>query len=100
VDIVFRTKQLRKCYESERTRVRKWGAKVARRYVDRINQLKAANSVGDLGRSPWLRYHSLKGPRKGQHAVWLTHRWRLIFTLHGDDLAIVWVEEVSRHYGD
>ena len=54
----------------------------------------------ELNRLPGLYYHPLKGRRKGQHAVSLTDFWRLIFTLHGEQLEIVQIEEVSKHYGD
>ena len=98
--IEFRTTQLEKCYRFESERGKKWGTEVARRYVERVNILKAANSIADVRALKALACHSLKGDRKDQHAVKLTRRWRLIFTLHGDGLRIVRIEEVSKHYGD
>ena len=80
--------------------VREWGADIARKYVDRINILKAINGLDALRSFPSLRYHPLKGDRKGQHAVTLTGRYRLIFTLRGERMKIIRIEEVSKHYGD
>ena len=61
-----------------------------------LTQRKAA----ELAQLPGLRYHPLKGDRAGYHAVKLTGRMRLIFTLKGEALAIVCIEEVSKHYDD
>jgi plasmid maintenance system killer protein len=41
--------------------------------------------------------HLLPGDRKGQHAMTLQGRWRLIVTVEGDTVI---VEEVTNHYGD
>lgn len=73
---------------------------MARRYAQRINDLYAAETVEDLYRIPPLRFHPLKGDRRGQYALSLTDRVRLIVSVAGEATPIVWVEEVSKHYGD
>jgi proteic killer suppression protein len=73
---------------------------VARRYVQRVDILYAAESIEDLHRMTVLRFHPLKGNRKGQYAVSLTDRARLILTFTESVATIVWIEEVSKHYGD
>jgi proteic killer suppression protein len=73
---------------------------VARRYIQRINIMKAARGLDELTRLPGLRCHPLKGQRAGQYAIDLTGFYRLIFTLRGESLTIVRIEEVSKHYGD
>ena len=65
VQVKFRTKQLQRCYESQKDAIQKWGADVARRYVQRIGILYAAETVEDLHRIPVLRSHPLKGNRRG-----------------------------------
>lgn len=100
MQVKFRTKQLQRCYESHKDAARKWGAGVARRYVERIGILYAAETVEDLHRIPVLRLHPLKGNRQGQHALWLTAQARLIVTFTGKTATIAWIEEVSKHYGD
>jgi proteic killer suppression protein len=47
---------------------------------------------------PGLRCHPLKGDRKGEFAVNLTGFMRLIFTVENEQLRIVMIEEVSKHY--
>jgi len=56
--------------------------------------------LDELQSLPGLRCHPLSGDRKGQYAVNLNGFYRLIFTLKGDVLEIVLIEEVSKHYGD
>ena len=45
-----------------------------------------------------FRDHSLKGNRKGQRSVYLTKKWRAIYTLDKDKrIIIVIVEEIMPH---
>jgi proteic killer suppression protein len=100
VEIEFRTKKLRRHYEQGSMAVRAYGPQVGRRYIGRINIIKAARSIEELEAMPALDCHPFKGDRQGQWAIALTGFWRLIFTLKGERLEIVLVEEVSKHYGD
>ena len=65
-----------------------------------INIIKSAADLEALKKQRSLRCHELKGDREGQWAINVTDRYRLIFSLQGDDLEIVQIEEVSKHYGD
>lgn len=94
----FASRELARCYESEREAARAWGQVVGRRYIDRINVIRQARSLRDLAAIRSLRLHQLKGERAGQFAIRLTGRWRLVFRLADGD--VVMVEEVSAHYGD
>jgi len=106
VYIEFRTKQLKSCYFSEKARVRRWGRAVAHQYVARIDVLRIIDSLSDLRKFPSLSYHPLKGDRRGQHALRLTRRMRLIFsveeevTVDGAVKKCARIEEVSKHYGN
>ncbi len=100
MQVEFRTKRLRKCYVESAAAAREWGDKIARRYIERVNVLKAARSLDDLHKIPPLRFHPLKGERQGQHAITLIDRWRMVVTFRGDAMTIVRIEEVSAHYGD
>jgi proteic killer suppression protein len=73
---------------------------VARKYIQRIQLLQAAESLDELLHLPGLDCHPLKGDRAGRYAVKLTGSVRLLFTLKGDKLDIIRIEEVSKHYGD
>ena len=100
MDIQFRDNKLKKCFTQYRQAVKLWGEQVARKYIQRINIIQAANSLDELMNLPALRCHALKGDRKGQYAINLTGFYRLIFTMDGDTMNIVMIEEVSKHYDD
>lgn len=98
--IIFSTNKLEACYKSGAEASRAWGQVVGRKYVQRLNIIRATDSLEDLKKFRILRCHPLKGDRAGQWAINLTGFYRLIFTLQGENLEIVCIEEVSKHYDD
>jgi plasmid maintenance system killer protein len=95
VNVRFRTNALRRCYQDVRKGVRAWNEKIARAYIQRINEIFAA----DLRRIPHFHFHGLSGDMKGRFALNLEKkRWRLIVTLE-DQETTAWIEDVSNHYG-
>ena len=100
MQIEFRTRRLRSCYTDSATGAREWGDKIARRYIERVNVLKASKSADDLHKIAALRFHPLKGGRQGQHSITLGGRWRMVVIFRDDALTVVRIEEVSAHYGD
>lgn len=100
MQITFGTSKLKKQYEKRTEAVKAYGEDVGKRYVGRINIIKSMRTLDELMKAPSLRCHPLKGNRAGQWAVNLTGFVRLIFTLSGDNLEIVCIEEVSKHYDD
>ena len=100
MDISFRNNKLKKCYLLYAKACKAWGEEVGRRYIQRINIIKAARSMDDLYKMPELKCHPLTGDRKGQLAISLTGFYRLIFTVQEGRLTVVTIEEVSKHYDD
>jgi toxin HigB-1 len=100
LEIRFKTRKLEKCYRESKEAFRVFGQEVGRRYILRINIIKGAKNIHVLQKLPGLRCHPLKGDRKGQWAVDLIGRYRLIFTLEGEVLEVARIEEVSKHYDD
>jgi proteic killer suppression protein len=98
VELEFRSEELRRRYLDPGEAERAWGRAVARKYVQRVDILRAAGSLAELAALVSLRLHPLKGARAGQYALSLNDRWRLIVTV--DAAGVVWVEEVTNHYGD
>ncbi len=98
--VVFRTRQLERQYKDHRKAVRAYGEVVAKRYILRINTIKQARDIEELMKLPVLRCHQLKGNRAEQYAVNITSFYRLIFSLEGEMLEIVRIEEISKHYGN
>jgi len=98
--VTFRNRKLEKCYAKHKHAIRAWGDAVAHKYVERINLIQVAADLEELRKLPALKCHPLKGDREGQYAISLTGFYRLIFTMHGEHLEVVHVEEVSKHYDD
>ena len=98
--IRFKTKKLEKSYLEHRQAQKTWGEIIARKYIQRINLIKAASSLEEVMKLPGLRCHPLLGDREGQYAVNLNGYYRLIFTVKGEELEIALIEEVSKHYDD
>ncbi len=100
MQIKFRNKHLEKCYIKYDKAVKEFGEQVARKYIQRISIIKETENLDVLKNLPGLGCHPLTGNRQGQFAIKLTGFNRLIFTLEGDQLQIVCIEEVSKHYDD
>jgi len=100
LEVVFRTRKLKKEYTSSKDATKAYGLNVARKYIQRVNIIKNAFDIDELLLLPGLRCHPLKGERRGQYALNLTGFYRLIFSLDGKQMEIVCIEEVSKHYGD
>lgn len=63
---------------SRRHTIAIWRARVARRVLDLLSALDAANSPDDM-RLPTYHFHALKGDRKGDYAVTVRANWRITF---------------------
>jgi len=100
MDVSFRTRQLEQCYLDSAKAIRLWGNELARKYIQRVNILRAVKNLPDLRGLPGLRCHPLKGERAGQWAINLDRLNRLVFTLVEGNLEVICIEEVSKHYGD
>lgn len=100
MDVTFRTRKLEREYEDSKKAIRTYGKTLAMRYVERINIIKHATNIEQIEKLPGIDCHPLKGDRKGEWSIKLIGRMRLIFTLHGENLEIAHIKEVSKHYGD
>jgi proteic killer suppression protein len=77
MDIQFRGASLRTSCNESKKGLRKYGSdrfKILRR---RLDELRAAERLGEL--PPAARCHPLSGKREGQCAVLLDGGWRLVF---------------------
>ena len=99
MEVTFRTRQLRRCYEESARAVQRWGPEVARKFITRIKQLQAIADFQQGYSVRAMRLHALKGSNKGELSITLTGRWRLIVT-KGENEDSVIIEEVSNHYDD
>jgi proteic killer suppression protein len=100
MNIGFRNKKLHRCCLSLKEGTREWGPAVARSYIQRIELLRNVRSMDDLRQFPSLRCHPLRGDRRGEYAIDLIGRYRLIFVVEGGDPPAVCIQKVSKHYED
>ena len=99
MEVSFRTRQLRRCYEESARAVQRWGPEVARKFITRIKQLQAIADFQQAYTVRAMRLHALKGSNRGELSITLTGRWRLIVT-KGEREDSVIIGEVSNHYDD
>src|SRR5664280_2034572 len=79
MDIAFKQDLLGKCANDHRYAQRKLGPLRAKKYLLRLQQIRAAACLNDLRNLPQADFHELKADRKGQLACDLDHPYRLIF---------------------
>ena len=100
LEIKFATNKLQKQFEQSALAIKAYGDEIGKAYISRVNTLKHAKNFEDLYLIPQLKFHPLKGNRKGQFAVNLSGFWRLIISNDGTITDIAKIEEVSKHYDD
>lgn len=97
IEIKFRRKYLRKCFEEEKEAIKKWGKSDGKSYIKAIFLIQATDSIDDLFLFPQLRFHPLTGDLDGFHAIKLTARARLITSIESSSCIVI--EKVDpQHY--
>lgn len=80
---------------------RKFPADVEKKFVARITQLGAANNENDLRAVKSLHFEKLRGAYRDRYSIRVNKGWRIIFRIEKDGyIKILFVEELSNHYGD
>ena len=97
MDVTFASRRLERAYLKHRVAMREWGPVVGRKYIQRVDAIKAAGAFEDLFALRALRIHPLRGEHVGRHALTIHDRWRLIVRASNN---LVDVLEVTNHYGD
>ena len=83
LEITYKTHKLEKvCTDASMAR-KEYGLEMAQKITQRINELRAADSVDMLVQFQLGRCHPLKGDRLGQFAMDLVHPYRLVFIKNG-----------------
>lgn len=79
MDIYFKSKRLQKICSAQKEAIRRLGQKGAEKLMQRMSELKAAETLNDISYFPPARLHELTGNRKGNFSVDLEHPYRLLF---------------------
>ena len=86
MDILFKTNKFRKeCNDFKRLQ-KKYGQRRAELIRRRLDDLRAADILADIGHLPPARCHELHGDREGQLAVDLKYPYRLVFEPANDPI--------------
>ncbi|MBL6956527.1 MAG: type II toxin-antitoxin system RelE/ParE family toxin [Chlorobium phaeobacteroides] len=97
MNISFGDKNLKKYANDDRLASRKLGTKRAKVFKQRLDDLRAAETLEDVRHLPG-HYHELKENRKGQWSCDLDQPYRMIFIPHEDpipanaDGQYLWIE--------
>ena len=78
MEVLFENEKLQRQLSNQRDLRRKWGDEGAKRITLRLQQLAAAETLGDMRQLPG-RCHELSGDRAGELAVDVHGGHRLIF---------------------
>lgn len=84
--ITFKSAKLAKLCSTISAARRKWGTERGDLVLQRLNEMRAADTLADLVKLRHIRCHLLTGDRKGQWSVDLTHPYRLLFKPGNDPI--------------
>ncbi|MEN6414701.1 MAG: hypothetical protein ABFC84_18345 [Veillonellales bacterium] len=94
--IKYSDKKLEKLLNNDKLLIRSFGASNARKIVLRMNQIKAASSLGAMLTQRVGRCHPLTGDRQGQFAFDVEQPYRLIVIPAYDNKAAEQVNDLSQ----
>lgn len=78
MNILFRSKKLEKVCNDKRLSTQEYGAEIAKKLHQRLNELRASETLANFCRLPAPRCHALSNNRAGKFAADLKHPFRLI----------------------
>lgn len=84
MEILFKNRKLQK--ECNTASIATYGKQRAKKLRQRLDELRAAETLADLRYLPAARCHELIGNRAGQLSVDLDHPYRLIFVPANDPI--------------
>lgn len=98
LDIEYKTNKLKNVCTNASEAQRVYGAKMAEKIHQRIDEIRASDSVEFMIANNIGRCHPLKLNREGQYAVDLVHPYRLIFIKLNEELKIVKIEDIRDYH--
>lgn len=98
MEITYNNRKLKKICTIACEAEKKFGAQMAEKIHQRIDQIAAAETVEDLVRFEIGGCHPLKGTRQGQYAMKLVQPYRLVFKNVDDTIDIVCILEVVDYH--
>ena len=100
--VTFKTGKLEAYYLDSKKAIREFGQDVAKRYIGRINIIKATKNLGELQKLPGLYCASPTG-NEGEEGKWtvkLIDFYQLVFTLRGEAIEVAHINQLGKNYDD
>lgn len=98
LNITYKTHKLEKVCTDTSIARKDYGLEMAAKIIQRINELRAADSVDMLVQFQLGRCHPLKGNRLGQFAMDLVHPYRLVFIKNEEGVQLVTIIAIEDYH--
>ena len=98
MEITYKNNKIKKVCTDARTAEKNYGREMAAKIHQRIDEIRAADTVEMMIQFHIGRCHQLKQDRKGQYAMDLVHPYRLIFEKEGDQIQIANILEIVDYH--
>lgn len=98
MDISYKNKNLERICTCKEKAKSEYGARMAVKIMQRINEITAAESVEEMIQFRIGRCHQLTGYRCGEYAVDLVQPYRLVFIKVQDSLQLVRITEITDYH--
>ena len=98
MELTYKNKKIERVCTNAGIAERTYGREMACKISQRIDEIKAAETVEMMIRFHIGRCHPLVQDRKGQFAVDLVHPYRLIFKKDGNEIQIVKILEIVDYH--
>ena len=96
--IEYKNKHIEKICTDASEAIRKYGIILTQKLRQRLNEICAAENVELMIRFKIGHCHKLTGDRKEQYSVYLTHPYRLVFTVKDDIVQIATINEIIDYH--
>lgn len=96
--VEYKNRSIEKVCEDAYVAERKYGRDMAEKIQQRIDQIRAADSIEMMIQFKIGRCHPLHQNRKNQYAVDLVHPQRLVFEKLGNEIQIAYIVEIVDYH--
>ena len=94
----YKSKKLEKICTNAKIAEKLYGTEMAEKIHQRIDEIKAADTIEMMLKYHIGRCHPLKSNRKGQYAVDLVHPYRLVFEKKDGKIQIAYILEIVDYH--
>ena len=96
--VTYKNKTLEKICNDFSKAMRNYGENIAQKLYQRLNEIRAAESVEFMIQYHIGRCHPLEGNRNGQYSVDLAQPYRLVFTVKDEKVQIAKIIEITDYH--